>query len=845
MRPFGEWPLILCGPILRRVQGGSVSVFVALKHPRKVTLSLFEGAQKTASPIVQHIDETIQLGLYLHVILITAELTQGNFLQPGNIYGYDLQFENLPGQADDAPGNASLSDLGQFQVEPITYGNADLPTFALPPDDTLKLRLFHASCRKPHADGQDVFPTLDKVISDSHTDPLLRPHQLFLTGDQIYADDVAPALLRLTTAVGTAASGWNSLELIPGVFDPSPSNPLGTTTTDHFELAPERRMKLVNDSAGLTSGHSNSHLVTLAEYYGMYLLVFSNELWPRNSDGDPDLPTENEVFDNPKWHEEQQQFEDEHPTRGYPPIKSKYEKAIEQYGKTISRLKEFVIGLANVRRALANVPTYMLFDDHEVTDDWNLNGAWVDRVHNKPMGKRIIQNALSAYAIFQAWGNDFRQFKLNQPGRELLHELGAWDGSEGVTSGLICSYLKLPTLFPQLPVNTLRWDFSLKFSTYQVIALDTRTNRVFPPSADHDGPELMGGSEISYQVEQHYPQASASIEFTIIISPAPVMGHGLIEGTLQPLGVKVQNAIAGALGTVNWFRSEVAPFLLKLPVTRVVFPDIQPGEEENDYESWAANPFAFQNFLKALVPFGRVLILSGDVHYGFSAAVQYWDERTAVEKRAIFAQLTSSGLRNENSLTRGLGMLQPSNRRLLGWTQPGEWLKTNVGYKKMVQGDVGAAIWEHIGDEGPVGLLEPSETVEGHAPEWRFRVLFSRDPRDDEERGTYDLAYTVLPESAVYGPLENHTSLANEHKKRKETDQMRGVVGHNNFGEVKLVKKANDEQVIRHSLWYFPAGILLPIEEHLEEALVLPYTVHEVPFEVPRAEDPKPDVTQI
>jgi phosphodiesterase/alkaline phosphatase D-like protein len=57
---------------------------------------------------------------------------------------------------------------------------------------------------------------------------------------------------------------------------------------------------------------------------------------------------------------------------------------------------------------LANVPTYMIFDDHDVTDDWNLTARWRHRVHASPAGRRIVANALAAYWAFQGWGNDPR-----------------------------------------------------------------------------------------------------------------------------------------------------------------------------------------------------------------------------------------------------------------------------------------------------------------------------------------------------------------------------------------------------------------------------------------------------
>ena len=60
---------------------------------------------------------------------------------------------------------------------------------------------------------------------------------------------------------------------------------------------------------------------------------------------------------------------------------------------------------SGLRKVLANTPTYMIFDDHEVTDDWNLNDSWTQAVMGRPLGVRIIANGLAAFWAFQAWGN--------------------------------------------------------------------------------------------------------------------------------------------------------------------------------------------------------------------------------------------------------------------------------------------------------------------------------------------------------------------------------------------------------------------------------------------------------
>ena len=43
---------------------------------------------------------------------------------------------------------------------------------------------------------------------------------------------------------------------------------------------------------------------------------------------------------------------------------------------------------------------------HDVTDDWNLTADWERTAYGHPFSKRIIGNALVAYLLCQAWGND-------------------------------------------------------------------------------------------------------------------------------------------------------------------------------------------------------------------------------------------------------------------------------------------------------------------------------------------------------------------------------------------------------------------------------------------------------
>ncbi len=269
-----DLPLILAGPMLRHTDLNSVTVWVATRSNRTVTLNVYQGTGPSRELVLSGERQTVELGKYLNVVAVTAVPIQSlppniTALAPSKIYYYDLDFGE--GQ--------KLGSERVVDIEAITYGDDDLPSFAIPPNDLRKLRLIHGSCRKPHGPGRDMLPTVGMFIDDARktaTSPQeyaeKRPHQLFLTGDQIYADDVADDLLEVLTDVGNTLLGWN--ETLPGI-DKKPQ-----------DLKPGERAKVSDHDAGLTSAipdphHAKSHLFALGEYYAMYLLAWSDVLWPR------------------------------------------------------------------------------------------------------------------------------------------------------------------------------------------------------------------------------------------------------------------------------------------------------------------------------------------------------------------------------------------------------------------------------------------------------------------------------------------------------------------------------------------------------------------------------------
>src|SRR4051794_36940319 len=54
---------------------------------------------------------------------------------------------------------------------------------------------------------------------------------------------------------------------------------------------------------------------------------------------------------------------------------------------------------------LANVPTAMVFDDHDMIDDWNISEQWVADVHRQPWWEDHVLGGLMSYWLYQHLGN--------------------------------------------------------------------------------------------------------------------------------------------------------------------------------------------------------------------------------------------------------------------------------------------------------------------------------------------------------------------------------------------------------------------------------------------------------
>ena len=62
-----------------------------------------------------------------------------------------------------------------------------------------------------------------------------------------------------------------------------------------------------------------------------------------------------------------------------------------------------------MRWLLSVIPTAMIFDDHDVHDDWNTSAAWRRDYQAKPWWPERIRGAFVTYWVYQHIGNPRRR----------------------------------------------------------------------------------------------------------------------------------------------------------------------------------------------------------------------------------------------------------------------------------------------------------------------------------------------------------------------------------------------------------------------------------------------------
>ncbi len=590
---------LLAGPILRRTTKNRVCVWLATSNPMTLQLTITDvhGNEQIGKSDLKSLNEQrVQLGKNLWVYLLQAKPNedaespdaQKSIFPLDTLLCYRLD-------AVDVGGNANPLNLSE-----LAYGSFQYPSFFIP---TKLKHLLHGSCRKPHGGfhSKDQTPMPD-ALSHGHTllektcnDLEQRPAILLLTGDQIYADDVAISLLAMLREQSLVLTGkQETLPMDDGGLSQNSRLDPSTILLHGRKRVLQEKHNASGKNSGFSSGESENHLFTFGEFAAMYLYAFGN------------LPAWEPVWD---W----EQLERLGVAEGAQKAYSGQREPLRSYHNT----------LADIRRLMANVPTYMIFDDHDVTDDWNITGAWYKGVRESPLGRRIVSNALAAYWGFQAWGNDPDNFD-----KDLVLTIKQQLNDVGNDSDIGERY-DLHTW------KSRGWGFSIPTEP-PIIAMDSRTQRQYDNK--YYPAQLLDRYALDWlRVEWAKLKTGQNIDSRtcpVLIATTPVMGYSVVE-FIQHFFLW----LAGQVESYKWIEFLERVFKIEGFLTDCLVNKL-------DAESWSSNREGFAGFMDTLskrMGIARCVFLSGDVHYAFTADASF--KRKDSELHCY--QLTSSALSNE------------------------------------------------------------------------------------------------------------------------------------------------------------------------------------------------------
>jgi hypothetical protein len=243
-----------------------------------------------------------------------------------------------------------------------------------------------------------------------------------------------------------------------------------------------------------------------------------------------------------------------------------------------------------IRWLLSTVSTAMIFDDHDVHDDWNISAAWLDEMRSHEWWNEHIVAALSSYWVYQHLGNLapaahrddelLARVKEAGDGEHILREFASRADRE--TSGA-------------------RWSYCRDLGRTRLLVIDSRAGRVL-----EEGARSMVDDEEWAWIEEH---ATGDFDHLLIATSLPwLLGLGMhyVEAWSE--------AVAGGAWGERWKR-------LGERVRRAA-----------DLEHWPAfqGSFARLGELQRSVAAGErgrppasIVTLSGDVHHAYLFEVAF------------------------------------------------------------------------------------------------------------------------------------------------------------------------------------------------------------------------------
>jgi phosphodiesterase/alkaline phosphatase D-like protein len=246
------------------------------------------------------------------------------------------------------------------------------------------------------------------------------------------------------------------------------------------------------------------------------------------------------------------------------------------------------------RWLMSTVPTSMIFDDHDVRDDWNTSQAWRDEITRTSWWQQRERGALATYWIYQHIGN---LAPADLDADELYPKVMAADGD---VAGLLRDFTDRAAQEVNGRKGT-RWSYRRDFGNVRLLVIDTRSGRILSGGAR----SMVGDGEFEW-IEKH---AEGDFDHLLIGSSLPwLMPHSISH---------VQSMNEVACRRPGW-RGRLA----------------EKVRQSGDLEHWPSFRASSDRLTRLILRIAKtdtssVCVLSGDVHHVYAAKATFPEKVTA------------------------------------------------------------------------------------------------------------------------------------------------------------------------------------------------------------------------
>ncbi|MER5181337.1 alkaline phosphatase D family protein [Streptomyces sp. NPDC002896] len=285
-----------------------------------------------------------------------------------------------------------------------------------------------------------------------------------------------------------------------------------------------------------------------------------------------------------------------------------------------------------MRWLLSTVPSCMIFDDHDVIDDWNTSESWLAAMRATPWWRERLLSGLMSYWVHQHLGN----LPPDELERDELYTAvrATPDGTEALRS-----FAARADADP----SSVRWSYRRDFGRVRLLMVDTRAARVL----DEDNRAMLDPDEARWLREQALDDRG-SFDHLLIGTSLPWLLPPLVHDA-EAWNAALCRGERGA----RWAR---------------MAEDLR---RRADLEHWAAFPASFDALTALIAEAGTgpeapatVCVLSGDVHHAYVAEPS-WPEGRDPDARVL--QLTCSPVHNSIPASIRIGFR-------FGWSRMGQAL---------------------------------------------------------------------------------------------------------------------------------------------------------------------------